>query len=366
MESPYIAHATNFSKVRLNTMIVWYAGTQHSISIPLDTLGGTDFHLAYSGYLAELDEMDDDGLPRHSPFKIYDAIENLVRTKCSPIFEAYAASETAERESLQARIQPPTLHVTFVKDACNVDDVIAKILVNFPNSYSWNTSRLALSNSDFTNSYGSGAAPTTAGELHMSTTVQKFKASELFMTRKATETALMQQVRTISGKRYFFKPRLDVMAPEFDREASVLTTIISHGLHRTLKVSPFQGLVVLDNGLVTGMLFDWLEGSPLAEYPDLQNPKSHQIWQEQVEAIVNGLHQHKIVWGDVNVHNIFIDVNADAWVIDFGGNYNAEFVDTELMETYEGDRQGVHRIFEEWLPTRTRASNRAKSLSPII
>lgn len=64
------------------------------------------------------------------------------------------------------------------------------------------------------------------------------------------------------------------------------------------------------------------------------------------------LHRHKIVWGDVNVHNIFIDANNDAWVIDFGGNCNVQFVDEELKETYQGDIQGLHRIFEEWISAR--------------
>lgn len=160
----------------------------------------------------------------------------------------------------------------------------------------------------------------------------------------------MQQVHTTTGTQFFFKPRLDRMAPEFDREVSVLDAIISCGLDRTLKVSPFKGLVLLDNSLVAGMLFGWLDGSPLAEHLEMSNPSSHNLWQEQVEATVKELHRHKIVWGDVNVHNIFIDANADAWVIDFGGNCNVQFVNEELKETYEGDIQGLRRIFEEWIP----------------
>jgi RIO-like serine/threonine protein kinase len=65
---------------------------------------------------------------------------------------------------------------------------------------------------------------------------------------------------------------------------------------------------------------------------------------------VRELHRCGIVWGDVNVHNIFIDANGDAWVIDFGGNCNVEFIDEELKETHEGDIQGLRRVFEEWLP----------------
>jgi tRNA A-37 threonylcarbamoyl transferase component Bud32 len=160
----------------------------------------------------------------------------------------------------------------------------------------------------------------------------------------------VQKVHDTAGTQFFFKPRFDLMAPEFDREVSVLGAIRSTGLNSTLRVSPFKGLVLLDSGLVAGMLFGWLEGWPLAEHLELSNPGLHKRWQEQVEGIVKELHQHEIVWGDVNVHNIFIDVDGDAWVIDFGGNCNVQFVDEELKETVEGDVQGLRRVFEEWLP----------------
>lgn len=159
----------------------------------------------------------------------------------------------------------------------------------------------------------------------------------------------MQQVRSASGVEFFFKPRFDLMVPEFDREICVLDAIRGYGLNTTLKVSPFRGLVLLDNGLVAGMLFIWPEGRPLAEHPRLSHPDFHSMWQQQVEAIVKELHRHQIIWGDVNVRNIFIDTNADAWVVDFGGNCNVEFVDEELKETYEGDIQGLRRVFGEWI-----------------
>jgi serine/threonine protein kinase len=363
MERQYIVHSSKFFEGSPHIMILWCAGTQYSISIPLDTLVGTKFHLVYTRYLAEMSEKGGNGLPKHSPFRIFEALQNLVWSKCMSVFEAYATRETSERESLQGCIQPPTLHVTIAKDVCSEDDVIVKNVGDFPNSYPWDTSRAAHANSNITNSYGWGTAPVMGEKLYAGTTMQKFMASELFVTREATMAGQMHQVHTTTGTQLFFKPRLDHMAPEFDREVSVLSAIISYGLHRTLRVSPFQGLVLLDNGLVTGMLFEWLEGSPLAEHPELQNPRFHKIWREQVEAIVGELHRHKIIWGDVNVHNIFIDAHGNAWVIDFGGNCNVQFVDEDLKETYDGDRQGLRRIFEEWLPLRTRASDRGESVS---
>jgi hypothetical protein len=70
---------------------------------------------------------------------------------------------------------------------------------------------------------------------------------------------------------------MDLMVPEFDREVSVLRRIVNCGLLRTLRVSPYAGLVLLHDGLVAGMLFNWLEGSPLAEQDASQHHKFHRV-----------------------------------------------------------------------------------------
>ena len=78
----------------------------------------------------------------------------------------------------------------------------------------------------------------------------------------------------------------------------------------------------------------------------------HQKWETQVSATLRELHRHGIVWGDVNPCNIVIDPDLNAWVIDFGGNYNWEFVDEYNAETEEGDWLGIERLFRDWLPSR--------------
>jgi hypothetical protein len=50
--------------------------------------------------------------------------------------------------------------------------------------------------------------------------------------------------------------------------------------------------------------------------------------------------------------NVVIDENFDAWVIDFGGMNNVDFVDDENRETVRGDWQGVGKLFGQWLPSR--------------
>jgi hypothetical protein len=365
MKEEYILHSSEFFGPPPHSMIVSQAGTQYSIRISPETLVGTAFHSRYNNLLAQTkeNERDENGLPKH-PFhllEIYKALQRLVWKSCKSVSEAYATNlegpSTPPERSLQDCIQPPTLHLTLVKDSHGGSGVIAKIVGDSSrNNYPWATAHTAQTAPSITNSYSFDLAPVPTQSLPLldPTGVQTFSASELFITRKpATEEAgptQMQQVHTLTERGCFFKPRFDLMAPEFDREVAVLGAILRSGLDKTLRVSPFKGLVLLDNGLVAGMLFEWLDGWPLAEHPELADVRLHERWREQVEGTVRELHRCGIVWGDVNVHNIFIDANGDAWVIDFGGNCNVEFIDEELKETHEGDIQGLRRVFEEWLP----------------
>jgi hypothetical protein len=359
----YILHSSEFLGAPPHSMIVSQAGTQYSVRISPETLVGTDFHSRYNDLLAQTkeNERDENGLPKH-PFQlldIYKALQRLVWNTCKAVSETHADPKppsTPPGTSLQDYIQPPTLHLTLAKNAHSSNGVVATVVGDSSsNEYPWATAHTAQTARQITNSYSFDLAPIATKDLSLgSTAADTFQASELFVTRKTTPEAVgsmqMQQVHTLTERGCFFKPRFDLMAPEFDREVAVLEAIRRSGLDRTLRVSPFKGLVLLDDGLVTGMLFEWLDGWPLAEYPKLADRRLHERWREQVEGIVRELHRCGIVWGDVNVHNIFIDANGDAWVIDFGGNCNVEFVDEELKETHEGDIQGLRRVFEEWLP----------------
>jgi hypothetical protein len=50
--------------------------------------------------------------------------------------------------------------------------------------------------------------------------------------------------------------------------------------------------------------------------------------------------------------NIVIGKVMYAWIIDFDGSNNVEFVDDIHCETVEGDKQGIRRLFQEWLFSR--------------
>lgn len=57
---------------------------------------------------------------------------------------------------------------------------------------------------------------------------------------------------------------------------------------------------------------------------------------------VHGLHNAGIIWGDVKPDNIMIDEKNNPWIVDFGGGYNSGWVDEDMMETVEGDLQGIN------------------------
>jgi len=158
----------------------------------------------------------------------------------------------------------------------------------------------------------------------------------------------------------YFKPRLDMRGLEFERELQILSQIESAGLRDRILVPKLEGIVVSgENGeMTTGMLITLIESPEAGTH--LQSPdfwgdvEMHKKWEEQITAAVQELHDNDIVWGDVHPMNIVIDQAMNAWLIDFGGMNNIEFVDDGNRETVEGDKQGVRRVFREWLPGRFR------------
>jgi tRNA A-37 threonylcarbamoyl transferase component Bud32 len=166
------------------------------------------------------------------------------------------------------------------------------------------------------------------------------------------------KVITADGTAMYFKPRIDMREPEFERELHIMSRIEEAGLNGRIRVPKLKGIVVAgENGESTmGMLMTMITSPEMGIHLQSQGfhgqPELHKKWEEQVTAIVHELHANGIVWGDVNPMNVVIDEAMDAWVIDFGGMNNVEFVDEENRETIEGDKQGIMRLFREWLPSR--------------
>ncbi|KAF2165254.1 hypothetical protein M409DRAFT_24637 [Zasmidium cellare ATCC 36951] len=173
------------------------------------------------------------------------------------------------------------------------------------------------------------------------------------------------RISTIDGRIMYFKPRESAREQQFDRELQILLLIKSRGLiERHTRVPCIQGVVISgsstvdeaeldDQGQCIGVLLNFVPlGMSLLspQYWDLHS--LHEKWELQVTEILEELHANDVIWGDVNPGNVVIDESMDAWVIDFGGMNNPEFVDDGNAESIAGDWQGVRRLFREWLPRR--------------
>lgn len=56
------------------------------------------------------------------------------------------------------------------------------------------------------------------------------------------------------------------------------------------------------------------------------------------------LEQRSYCLGDAKAANVLIDINDDAWIIDFGGGYTRGWVEKDHMETIPGDQEGLAKI----------------------
>ncbi|GAB7353475.1 hypothetical protein MBLNU459_g3930t1 [Dothideomycetes sp. NU459] len=146
----------------------------------------------------------------------------------------------------------------------------------------------------------------------------------------------------------YFKPRTAGREIEFEREIRILCRAKELGLNRgQIRLPDLLGIAVSDEKGVTtiGMLMTLIispkMGTHLLSEQFWSQHELHHLWEEQVIATVQQLHANQIVWGDVNPCNVVIDKDLNAWVIDFGGMNNPEFVDDDKAETMEDSMGGM-------------------------
>ena len=148
---------------------------------------------------------------------------------------------------------------------------------------------------------------------------------------------------------YHFKAVQDHQS--FLREFQILLKIKQRGLDQTHRLPSVHGLVYYSNEpqQALGILIEYIKHEEtLANYigKDRITRSMKKKWEQQIVVTLRDMHRHEIVWGDVKPDNVLIDSNKDAYLIDFGGGFNSEYVDEDVIETVEGDLQGVSRIME--------------------
>ncbi|KAH8756130.1 hypothetical protein F5883DRAFT_570416 [Diaporthe sp. PMI_573] len=106
------------------------------------------------------------------------------------------------------------------------------------------------------------------------------------------------------------------------------------------------------SGTILGLLREWVPSNNkltgLQEVgfpPDFPKELRNRVGR-QIKETVEALHRIGVIWGDGKPSNVVIDLNNDAWLIDFGGGWSKAWVDEELQSTVEGDQQAVARILD--------------------
>jgi serine/threonine protein kinase len=122
-------------------------------------------------------------------------------------------------------------------------------------------------------------------------------------------------------------------------------------LHQKYRLPSIYGLVHYNNEPhnILGILMECISNQgTLADHIGTGRitRSLRQEWKRQILNTVLALHRHGIIWGDVKPDNVLIDGTQNTWLIDFGGGFNSAYVDEDVIETGEGDLQGVSRIME--------------------
>ncbi|KAG5758150.1 hypothetical protein H9Q72_013709 [Fusarium xylarioides] len=116
-----------------------------------------------------------------------------------------------------------------------------------------------------------------------------------------------------------------------------------------MKISRLYGLVRDDDGVAFGLLLTYVDCKRVtlscAVRPGTE-VSLRERWSAQIQEAIGQLHDAGIVWGDAKPDNVLIDVNEDAWLIDFGGGYTEGWVPKTLAGTMEGDRVALEKILE--------------------
>ncbi|KAI3322948.1 hypothetical protein HD806DRAFT_499726 [Xylariaceae sp. AK1471] len=175
--------------------------------------------------------------------------------------------------------------------------------------------------------------------------------SDLEICAKRPEEALSktpQRVRPVGASDIFFLKLVRRGDGQFTkRELSNYEKIDNAGLEEELFISRLHGLVRNASDLIVGFLLTDIDckATTLACAANPDVPISlRRKWADQVKSTVERLHAVGIIWGDVKAANVLVDVNNDAWVVDFGGGYTEGWVDKELAGTVAGDLQGLTKI----------------------
>ncbi|GAB1730972.1 hypothetical protein NU195Hw_g9131t1 [Hortaea werneckii] len=142
----------------------------------------------------------------------------------------------------------------------------------------------------------------------------------------------------------FFKPLMDFKEPDFWRELHALARIYrAGGIDR---LAGLRGIATTEGpSTLVGLLTTWIDGTKLCD-TDMKERQSYSgKWCNQVLATIQTLHESSIIWGDVNAHNVLIDRQNDAWIIDLDGGGRPDHQLQPSEANKETELEAVRQMF---------------------
>lgn len=157
----------------------------------------------------------------------------------------------------------------------------------------------------------------------------------------------------------FFKPCYSRVQATTELQAYNKITVAN--LDPQLYICRLHGVVMDDNGSVSGLLLSYIDhgGLAMSSRVDYDEPPAsvRARWVSQLDAAITALHKASVVWGDVKAENVLVDQDNNAWITDFGGGYTEGWVDKRVAGTVEGDLAGMAKLREFILQDEASAVN---------
>ena len=288
--------------------------------------------LAQTMFIDDYDEQQD--LEYEALGPVYDAVDSLLSN--SAICAADAPSHSSQNQSLHQILYPKTSHYRL--------EVTAEgpVLVPISADEAYGEE---LENSDAIRDY--------RAEVDIDYSLPRYSSEQIQVINEFHFGGGTVCLVEVDGRQMICRARQDGLRDsELEREIDCLQRIrrAFPGPAQAVQVPLLLGYVVHPtSGVTLGLLREWIPSKDSLQ--DLKQdgfpgvPKgTREKWAHQIKETVNCLHAIGVVWGDAKPGNVVIDLNGDAWLIDFGGGWSEGWVERDLEETVEGDQLAVERI----------------------
>ncbi|RMY25152.1 hypothetical protein D0867_00900 [Hortaea werneckii] len=192
-------------------------------------------------------------------------------------------------------------------------------------------------------------APATLPEQYHD--LPKIDVSEIRVRGCSPESSWLYKTE-VNGEAIIFKPLFDFKEPEFWRELDALAQAYKFG--SIDRLSRLRGIATVDASRnVVGLLTTWVDGTKLCDTDKSERQAYSEKWTDQVLSTLHNLHKSDIIWGDVNAHNVLIDQQNNAWIIDLDGGSRPDHQLQPSEANKDAERQAVREMFatlKELLP----------------